>query len=342
MPPMPTAAQAGRIPLSLCFEGAMPATVPAAPLLVVVFNRPAKTRALVDQLLALEGLDILVAADGPRTEAERVKTDAVRAIVGELEGRHRVRTKFANHNLGCGANVIDGIRWAFEQHERLIIIEDDIRISREFLDFCNEGLETHRDCDDVLCISSGPLVNLDYTAFPPTFLTRYPNIWGWATWRHAFADYSITLEQYSFADLRRVLRETFPGRPVHRAYFLMLLLLIRSGRVDGWDFQYYFMSWAKRAFALTPARNLAQNIGFDDEATHMKRAPENVGRIAGESSQAAVLAAASALPNEKYNRLIEHDLWHIGPYRVARFMAKYLITRPRHYDLSATTPAKGA
>jgi glycosyltransferase involved in cell wall biosynthesis len=321
----------------------MSASVSAAPILVVVFNRPGKTRALVDQLLAFEGLDILVAADGPRTETERVKTDAVRAIVGELDGRHRVRTKFANRNLGCGANVIDGIRWAFEQHERLIIIEDDIQISREFLDFCNHGLEAHRNRDDVVCISSGPLVNLDPTAFPATFLTRYPNIWGWATWRYAFADYSITLEQYTLADMRRVLANTFPGRPVHRAYFLMLLLLIRSGRVDGWDFQYYFMAWAKRAFALTPTRNLAENIGFDADATHMKRAPENVARMADQIDvPAADLATAPVAPSETYNRLIERDLWHISAYRVARFVAKYLITRPRRYDLSATTPEKVA
>lgn len=305
-----------------------------APILVIVFNRPQKTRALVDQLLAFEGLDILVAADGPRNDAERAKTDEVRAIIGELAGRHRLVTKFAERNLGCGANVIAGINWAFEQHERLIIIEDDIQISREFIDFCNLGLEAHRDREDILCISSGPLVNLDPTKFPPTFLTRYPNIWGWATWRKAFANYSITLEQYRVRDLWRVLARTFPGRRVHQLYFLMLLLLIRSGRVDGWDFQYYFMAWEKNAFALTPTRNLAQNIGFDADATHMKRAPENVARMRGSDMQPAALIASPTEPSEKYNRLIEQGLWSINLYRVARFVIKYLITSPKRYNVA--------
>lgn len=312
------------------------ASVPTAPILVVVFNRPDKTRALVDQLLLFGRLDILVAADGPRNEVERVKTEEVRAIIGELSSVHQVSTRFSKTNLGCGANVIGGIRWAFEKHDRLIIVEDDIKISQEFLDFCTHGLELHQNREDILCISSGPLVNLEHSEFPDTFLTRYPNIWGWATWRHAFIDYSITLEEYSVGDIRRVLTETFPGRPVHRAYFMILLLLIRSGRIDGWDFQYYFMSWAKRMFALTPTRNLAQNIGFDADATHMKRAPENIARMADTINAPTALAAKPAVPSEKYNRLIERDLWHINLYRVARFAAKYVITRPRPYNLSAT------
>lgn len=309
----------------------MPAS-PQAPILVIVFNRPQKTRALVDQLLAMERLDIFVAADGPRNEAERARTDEVRAIIGELAGRHRLHTKFAERNLGCGANVSEAIRWAFEQRDRLIIIEDDIEISQGFIDFCNQGLEAHRDREDILCISSGPLVNLDADAFSPTFLTRYPSIWGWATWRRAFSGYSITLEQHSLSSLWRVLARTFPGRPVVQLYFLMLMLLVRTGRIDTWDFQFYFLGWEKRAQALTPTRNMAQNIGFDADATHTRRAPDNVARMgSGDAADPVALAAAPAAPSEAYNRIIERDLWHINLYRVARFVLKYLITKPKRY-----------
>lgn len=315
----------------------MPASASAAPILVVVFNRPDKTRALVDQFLAFEGLNILVAADGPRTEAERAKTDDVRAIIGELADRHHVQTRFADRNLGCGTNVAAGIHWAFERHERLIIIEDDIRISREFLDFCNHGLEAHRDRDDVLCLSSGPLVNLDPTAFPATFLTRYPNIWGWATWRDRFAGYSITLEGHTVGSLWRVLTRTFPDRPMVRVYFLLLLLLVRSGRIDTWDFQYYFMGWEKRALTLMPTRNLAQNVGFDIEATHTRRAPDNVAQMRDSVADPVSLAEMPAVPSEEYDRLIERDLYRIDLLQIARFIVKYLVARPKRYRLSAAS-----
>ena len=327
--------QANRVQMTLTEKIACPpVSSPCAPLLIVVFNRPDKTRALVDQLLQFEGLDVLVAADGPRGEDDRSKCAAVRAIIGELSSRHMLQTRFAESNIGCGAHVIGAIRWAFEQFDSLIIIEDDIRITAEFLDFCNHGLERYRHREDILCISSGPLVNLNKLLYPQLFMTRYPNIWGWATWREKFSNYSLSLDNYSDSAIRHVLKATFPSW-ITRSYFYMLLQLIRSGRIDGWDFQYYFMAWAQRGFSVTPARNLAENIGFDAEATHMKRAPENVGQI-GRSVDADMLDPVQSLAvSADYDRMIERDLWHINLYQVLRFVIKYIVTKPKRYRLPA-------
>ncbi len=53
------------------------ANAPAPPILAATFNRANKTCALVDQLLTFEGMDILVAAYGPRDAFLRVKSDVI-------------------------------------------------------------------------------------------------------------------------------------------------------------------------------------------------------------------------------------------------------------------------
>lgn len=302
------------------------------PILVIVFNRPQKTRALVDQLRAWNDLDILVAADGPRHEAERSRCDEVRAIVQELAAQHRLQTRFADRNLGCGAHVASAIRWALEMHDSVIILEDDIQISAEFLDFCRDGLELYRDRADIACLCGGPLLSLDQAKFPPVFLARYPNIWGWATWREAFEGYSITLDGYSVREIWRVLSHTFTSLSA-RLYFLFLLLLHRSGRIDSWDFQYYFLTWSKNSRSVTPARNLTQNIGFDHEGTHVKKPPKNVGSFDVSIVKYRNGLPLSPAPSDLYDTIIDRELYKIGFYRVARFVIKYIVTRRKIYRI---------
>lgn len=302
-----------------------------AAILLIVFNRPSKTRVLVDFLLQFEGFEIYVAADGWRHEGERARCEEVRAMIDELAVRHTVHKRFATRNLGCGTNVSTAIQWVLTESASVIVIEDDVQVTQEFLDYCNANLMRFGENEWIACISGGPLVNLDPTAFPAPFLSRYPNIWGWATTRQAFSRYNIGLDNYSIGGIWAVLTRTFPAIKT-RAYWLMLLLLVRSGRIDTWDFQYYFLTWANGARTLTPSRNLTQNIGFDAEATHVKRAPKNVG-VLNASTEPALSSSEGGTPvaSDHYDDLIERELYGISWLKVARFAVKYVIAKPKTF-----------
>ena len=303
---------------------------PAYTILLIVFNRPQKTRALVDFLRVLPRAEIFVAADGWRHEGERARCEEVREIVAELAARHELHTRFSDRNLGCGLNVSSAIEWALEQRETVIIVEDDVQITTDFLDYCNANLARFGEDERVGCISGGPLVNLDQSTFRVPFLSRYPNIWGWATTRRAFAGFSLTLEGHDNRSIWSVLSRTFPSIAV-RLYWFALLQLVRSGRIDTWDFQYYFLTWFKNARTLTPSRNLTQNIGFDAEATHVKRAPKNVGILDVKTEAGLPKIRDDEFPplDDRYDRLIEKELYEISFYKVARFAVKYAISRPK-------------
>lgn len=302
-------------------------------ILLIVFNRPDKTRTLVDFFKSYRGLDIFVAADGARHDGERERCEAVRAIVQELGADHNLHLRFAERNLGCGTNVSSAIRWVLDAREDVIIIEDDVQVTDAFLRTCATMLDRYRNDTSIACICGGPLINLPQDQYPVAFLSRYPNIWGWATWRRAYAPYSLTLDGFDVARIWRVLSTTFTTFTT-RAYWLMLILLVRSRRIDTWDFQYYFMTWAHGMRALVPRDNLTQNIGFDADATHVKTAPDNVGVL--DSDVAAATAALSdptfaPTPNAHYDAVIDRDLYKIDLLKVVKFMVKYVITKPKPY-----------
>ncbi len=311
----------------------MPTTSPA-PILLIIFNRPAKTRSLVDYLKTLPPREIFVAADGARHDGERARCDEVRAIAAELAPHHSVQTRFADRNLGCGRNVSQAIQWVLESRETAIIVEDDVQITSEFLAYCDKALVTFADDKRISCVSGGPLQNLETDHFPPLFLSSYPNIWGWATWRRAMTGFDLAMAEHSDRDLLALVRQRFGTGPV-ALYWWIILMLVRSGRIDTWDFQFYGLTWLKQGYALTPRANLTQNVGFDAEGTHVKVAPTNVGQLDGADASASILAAldSDAVPatSPAYDRQLQRSLYKITAFQIAKLFVKYGVTRPRPY-----------
>ena len=81
----------------------------------------------------------------------------------------------------------------FKQVDDGIIIEDDIKFNKEFLLYCSSNLETFKYNSTIFGISGSPYIsNINKEKF--NFLTIYPNIWGWATWRDRWEQYDLTLK----------------------------------------------------------------------------------------------------------------------------------------------------
>lgn len=310
-----------------------PEEIPSAPILVIVFNRPSKTRNIVDFLKKLPPRSIYVAADGARHSGEADRCHEVRQIVSELASYHHVETRFSDINLGCGKNVAGAIQWVLEKNEETIIVEDDVQITNEFIQFCDASLSFYKSESVVAAISGGPLQNLNKENFPPLFMTSYPNIWGWATWRRSFHCFDLELKEYSNWGILSVIRQRF-GMNIVSLYWWIIILLVRSRRIDTWDFQFYFRTWADHAYTLTPRANLTQNVGFDSEATHVHTAPSNVGQLDGDTETASMIRAIDTLSpsaNRTYEAQLDSTLYRINWFTLAKLVAKYVVTRPRSY-----------
>src|SRR5579862_4407879 len=97
------------------------------PVVLMVFNRPATTRAVFDAIAAARPRTLLIVADGPRRSrpADQRLCAEVRDIVSQVDWPCEVLTNYADSNLGCEERVVSGLNWAFSQVEEAIILEDD-------------------------------------------------------------------------------------------------------------------------------------------------------------------------------------------------------------------------
>jgi hypothetical protein len=237
------------------------------PLLLIIFNREATTRRLIDRLRAIKPDRIYVAADGPRAnaplDAERCRR--CRQVIDEIDWPCEIRRRFSEVNQGCRWGPANALNWFFQQEDAGIILEDDILPDPTFFPFCEEMLKRYASSPGIGCISG-------YNFLPPVeasyFFSRIPLIWGWATWRDRWQKYdevcadfdrnfaALSLRPWLSAhderDIKRKISDCYHDR----------------NPIPTWDFLWTFAVWSEHMIAVLPGHSLTSNIGIGADATH--------------------------------------------------------------------------
>jgi hypothetical protein len=241
------------------------------PVLLLVCDRPDLTRRVLDRIREARPRQLYVAADGPRldgAEGARLCEEA-RAAALDVDWDCDVETLLRERNLGCKHAVGSAITWFFERVEEGIVLEDDCVADPTFFGFCAELLERYRKDKRVVAIGGN-----NFREAPPgrnetyTF-SAYPQIWGWATWRRAWAHYDGTLSRWP--ELRETgWLEGFLGDRTAARFWRAVFDRDLQGQIDTWDFAWTLACWAQDGLTVHPSINLVSNVGFDDRATHTR------------------------------------------------------------------------
>ena len=115
------------------------------PIVFIIFRRPDVTAKVFESIRQLRPKKLFVIADGPRADkpGEAEKCAETRAIIDQVDWDCEVFKRYAEHNLGCGVNISQGISWVFEQVEDAIILEDDCLTHPDFYHFCESLLDRY-------------------------------------------------------------------------------------------------------------------------------------------------------------------------------------------------------
>lgn len=267
------------------------------PVLFLVFNRPDLTERVFARIRECRPTRLFVAADGPRPgkAGEAEQCALTRAATENIDWPCEVKRLYREENLGCKVAVSGGISWFFENVEEGIILEDDCLPDPLFFDFCAELLERYRTTDEVMQIGGTNFQGGRRAGDGSYYFTRYPHIWGWATWRRVWQGYDPEMERWP-AEKPAVM-----ARPLTRRARKMVSGTfdeVKAGRIDTWDYQLVFQLLAAGGLAINPECNLVENIGFDERATHTK---------GGESPAIISVPPAGIFPLRHPGLRVPHD-----------------------------------
>lgn len=238
------------------------------PVLLVVFNRPDLTQRVFERIREARPPRLFITADGPRPDRpnEPQLCAETRMAVANVDWPCQVYQLYRDTNLGCKMAVSSAITWFFEHVEEGIILEDDCLPDPSFFRYCGELLERYRDEPRVAMIGSNNVQPPKFSKARRTsyYFSKYPQIWGWATWRRTWQDYDVTLANWS-GDPESLTRISNPRA---RQRLAKRFNHIKAGILNTWDYQLVHLCLFTDKISISPSVNLVENIGFDDRATH--------------------------------------------------------------------------
>ena len=254
----------------------------SVPVGLIVFNRPDLTARVVETVRRARPPQLFIIADGPRDPSEEGLCRAAREAALQVDWPCKVKTEFAPSNLGCGRRVATGIDWIFSNVEEAIILEDDCVPAPSFFNYCEALLRRYRDEPRVMHIGGSNF--LPETPLPYSYyFTRYTQIWGWATWRRAWQNYSYSLAGWPDFKASGQLA-SICSDPVEAAYWSNKLdaVYYRKRATETWDYQWNYSVWSRGGLAISPSINLISNEGFRPDATHTRISDPRAGLEAGD------------------------------------------------------------
>jgi len=244
-----------------------------APIVLFVYNRPWHTRKTLESL-AVNNLsdesELFIFADGPKENASSEQIEKIietRKIIRERKWCYKVNIIEREHNGGLANSVITGVTEIVNKFEKIIVLEDDLILSGNFLKYMNDALDRFKNEERVMQISgySYPL-NISYKN--DAFFLPFISSWGWATWKRSWKYFS---EDLSGADIFKKNKELRKKFDLNNSYpfFHMLESKIKK-RIDSWAISFYFNVFMNDGLVLYPIKSMVVNCGMDKSGTNCK------------------------------------------------------------------------
>jgi GR25 family glycosyltransferase involved in LPS biosynthesis len=240
-----------------------------APIALFVYKRLWHTQKTVESLIKnhMAGeSELFIFADGAKSFEDEKKVSEVREFIKDIKGFKNVTIIERGKNLGLANSIIDGVNTVINRFGRIIVLEDDMVLSKYFLKYMNDALDLYEKEENVISIHgyiypvSGKL--------PETFFLKGADCWGWGTWKRAWE----LFEPDAQVLLNKIEKNKLEFEFDHNGTTNNLRMLKRQikGAVDSWAIRWHASAFLENKFTLYPDRSLLNNIGADGEGTHTK------------------------------------------------------------------------
>jgi hypothetical protein len=240
-----------------------------APIVLFAYNRPRHTRQTLEALAANEGAiesDLFIYSDGPKTTDDVEAVRMVREHLRTTTGFRSVTLVEREQNTGLADSVLAGVTEVLTRFDSVVVLEDDLLTTSNFLSFVNAALSTYEQRPDVFSVTgyNYPL------QIPPSYredayLSYRSSSWGWGTWRDRWeqvdwsvSDYGEFVEDPRAQELFRRGGDDLP----------QMLDMQMSGKLDSWSIRFDYAHYKHHAFCVHPVLSKVQNIGFDGSGVH--------------------------------------------------------------------------
>lgn len=242
------------------------------PILFIVFNRPDVTVQVFSKIRETKPKYLFIAADGPRSEkdGEAELCKQTREILQDIDWPCELKTLLREENLGCGKAVSEAITWFFDNVEQGIILEDDCLPNQSFFTYCENLLDYYKNEPRVMHIGGTNSQFGKIRGKYSYYFSKYPHIWGWATWKHSWEKYKYSFSKDDDKKLDNIFKSYHFTQKEIEYWKHHWDIVNGENKINTWDIQWTFTCWFNNGITIVPNTNLITNLGFSSNATHTK------------------------------------------------------------------------
>lgn len=247
-----------------------------APVVVFGYNRADKLKDLLESLEKnknIEHMELYIFLDIPgKKQKKYIKfSEEVKKYVNDYQYHSKFKQVFvevAEEHKGLANSIISGVTTVINKYGKVIVLEDDLIVSTDFLDYMQRALDFYRYYHNVWSIS-GYCIDMEnglrnYRG--DVFLLPCIGSWGWATWKNRWNKTDWTVASYSKFKNNLLKRAAFDmgGSDLSK----MLDLQMKNSEFDSWAIRWGYQQFLERKYTVYPVESRVIHCGNDDRSTH--------------------------------------------------------------------------
>lgn len=241
-----------------------------APILLFTYKRLDTLKNTVNALKnnnLASNSDLFIFSDGSKNDKDYEYVASVRNYIKTIDGFKSINIKFSPQNYGLANSIISGVSKVLEDYDRVIVLEDDILTSNNFLDFMNQALEYYKNSNNIFSVSGYTPV-ISGLESDGVYFTKRASSWGWATWKTKWDLVDWDVKDYDIFSKSTKLKKEFNKMGSDMSFMLGRQM---SGEINSWAIRWCYSQFRLDLYSVFPSVSKVINVGFDSEdATHTK------------------------------------------------------------------------
>lgn len=253
-----------------------------APVALFAYKRIDKLQECLKALECNYGAEntiLYIFCDGPKKEEDTKKIQEVREYVYAYKDKSKfkeINIIESETNKGLANSIIGGVTDVVNKFGKVIVVEDDLITTQDFLQYMNGALDFYKDMKEYGSISAYtlPMKQLDKYS-KDVYVTRKGECWGWGTWQDRWneVDWSVCDFNEYYNDKKR--RKAFDS--IEYGLDKMLVLQM-NGKIDSWAVRWCYHLFFHNLLTVYPKVSKTVNIGFDGSGTHCEANSDLYGK----------------------------------------------------------------
>ena len=243
-----------------------------APIIIFVYNRADHFTQVYNALSACKEAkesELFVFSDGAKNEEGKEKVNEVRAAVAAVKDAGDFKSVTVTEspvNKGLAASVIAGVTEIINKYGKVIVVEDDCKVSPFFLSFMNSALDYYQTNNKIGSIAGyTPMINLPDDYSSDVFAAYRSCSWTWATWKDRWENVDWELKEikdfYNSPKLIRRLNSNGSDRFIR-------LYRQTKGNGSSWSVRFGAHLVKNNLLTIYPRFSYNSNIGGEESGVH--------------------------------------------------------------------------